>query len=1138
MSDRLEIKITATDSASKVFGQVGTAAGKMGKSIDDAGKSFDGMGESAADIQADIDRLKANMDEAGESSVDLGNAARDVGVALGVLGGAMILSGAAARDQEVAIRNLERSYGDASGEMQAFAEQIQDTTNFSNDQAVASANLAATLARNYGFTADEIQRVLQISADLAASTGFSMEEATQRVTAALRGEAESAEALGLTMNQMAIDREGLTLTMSNQEAGHFRLNALIEQSAFATGAAAEQADTAYGSFTNLKDSVQDAAQSFGNFLGPVGELGAFIADNAIQSALAAAGLVKLGQGALAARTGLMALTGTSTGLAALSSVLIGPAGIVVAVGLAAVAISQFTDDAGVDFHQVSESAIADIDALIAKVVELGDTSALGSLILTTDTLAASLEKQNSEFNDALSIIPGWITDVRTLNDANEETIEGIDRETLAMDGLSESVLDMIDANADGILTAKELEAGLGAVEEAAADTQRVIDGLAAGADEMATIFTLTGKGADEAKAAALAYTEALLNHGLSQEDYENGLQQVVATYGDVQEETLAAEAATNALSGTVKLATADLLAMADALSSSLAAASRQGGAFGAMTPFELWESQLTDADQAALDLADTLSTTLAAAARSGGTQGMLSPFELWESQLTAADQAALDLADTLSSTLAAAGSGQMGLAGLDDILVEQAGVALAAAMDQVTGAFTATTSAMESGFRVIVGNTNAIADQSQAVDDWAHELRTLGEDHRSLNTLLAEGAISQTSYNDAVSASIEINRANESIQGNILEIQAEQAPILGELATRQAEYIQSVADMEAPQQAIALAYMDTATAAEALSLAQIAASEAPGFEGLIQGAIAANSHIETLLTDMGVVSRGADGELIIHTTGETELESLTSAIEALNTTFTTLLTVEVDDSALANIGAAQGFPMGGDTGGGASTGGLNMVVMITADNTDANAKIDDTTGKLSTWDGASGTGDVLAVNDEALARVSEAASALSDWDSSSGNAAIEASDNASGKINDVSRLLAGLDGDSATVYLNTVNTTTYQTVGTPGGMFFGLGGVASYAQGGVTARMGEYGDEMLHFPNGGVAMTRGDGLYTVPQGTYVDTAPATKRKIGAGAGTVVLNIENLYGDDTLAERVSRQIVPAIQRAMAMHQRGY
>jgi hypothetical protein len=62
-----------------------------------------------------------------------------------------------------------------------------------------------------------------------------------------------------------------------------------------------------------------------------------------------------------------------------------------------------------------------------------------------------------------------------------------------------------------------------------------------------------------------------------------------------------------------------------------------------------------------------------------------------------------------------------------------------------------------------------------------------------------------------------------------------------------------------------------------------------------------------------------------------------------------------------------------------------------------------------------------------------------------------------------------------------------------------IGGPVRFASGGV-ARLAEIGPEMLRFPSGNIGMAMTDGLYAIPNGTQVDTAAATRDKLGGGLG--------------------------------------
>ena len=89
----------------------------------------------------------------------------------------------------------------------------------------------------------------------------------------------------------------------------------------------------------------------------------------------------------------------------------------------------------------------------------------------------------------------------------------------------------------------------------------------------------------------------------------------------------------------------------------------------------------------------------------------------------------------------------------------------------------------------------------------------------------------------------------------------------------------------------------------------------------------------------------------------------------------------------------------------------------------------------------------------------------------------------------------------------------------------------------MVIRAGEAGMEQFDFPNGrhGLAVT--DGLYTVPMGTYVHTAPATATK-GGGPSINVTIAGNVYGIDDLERQLTRSIAGAWTSAMRMHERSY
>jgi hypothetical protein len=139
------------------------------------------------------------------------------------------------------------------------------------------------------------------------------------------------------------------------------------------------------------------------------------------------------------------------------------------------------------------------------------------------------------------------------------------------------------------------------------------------------------------------------------------------------------------------------------------------------------------------------------------------------------------------------------------------------------------------------------------------------------------------------------------------------------------------------------------------------------------------------------------------------------------------------------------------------------------------------------------------------------------------NVHVDGVDAASQQLDFMKRQLDALDGRVVTSYAQVRSSGSIFFPGTSAQETTGrLGGVMGYAGGGVVARMAEAGPELLHFSNGGSALALTDGLYNVPRGTFVDTAPATKAKLGGmGGETIVIQNMTVIANDP--EQFSRQL---------------
>jgi hypothetical protein len=258
--------------------------------------------------------------------------------------------------------------------------------------------------------------------------------------------------------------------------------------------------------------------------------------------------------------------------------------------------------------------------------------------------------------------------------------------------------------------------------------------------------------------------------------------------------------------------------------------------------------------------------------------------------------------------------------------------------------------ALETTFRVIVGNTNALGQQTQGVADWADELIGAVGTWSELDNLLNEGRISLEEYNNAQSAQAAIAAVNAIAQESVLAIQAKQAPLIADMTIAQAGYLNVLADMPAAQQLVALGWMDSATAARAMEISTLAAAAAAGelgvngeaaFTSMVTGAAQADPVLKALLVDMGLISEGADGTITVNLDGA---EAAISDLDLVNTHLTNLIDLLdnglLDKSYQIEVGADTTQAEADIVALGDGTGGAPYTVPVAADTSQAQADID------------------------------------------------------------------------------------------------------------------------------------------------------------------------------------------------------
>lgn len=395
---------------------------------------------------------------------------------------------------------------------------------------------------------------------------------------------------------------------------------------------------------------------------------------------------------------------------------------------------------------------------------------------------------------------------------------------------------------------------------------------------------------------------------------------------------------------------------------------------------------------------------------------------------------------------------------------------------------------LDTVYRVVVGNTDAIGRQVDGVEGWAEALIGVQGEYSKLDELVAAGRITGVSgvfddgsqYAQAQQAYNDILEDNAAIQEHILTIQAQQAPMIAANVSAMEEYIGAIADMNdgtvegQVRQMEALAWMDQGLqgqAAQTLELVSHLQTLGPegeqAFRAMADSAAATNPYLFTMYETLGLVTdvvRDEDGRVISY---EVDLGGADGAMSEI-----ALLTESI--TALTD---------------------MLYTIFIDGENQDALDAIWTVETELENLDGETAT------------------------------VSINLLDNATNGINAAMSALLALDGSSATTTIRTI----YDNRGI--GPAQALGGmVREYAGGGVLFRAGEQNrPEIAHFATGGTALIPRDGYYTAPAGTYISPNNAVSNSYG---GDTVFNITvNGVEDQQVVRVFTDDIIPRLERAV-------
>jgi hypothetical protein len=214
------------------------------------------------------------------------------------------------QDSETAMYNMQASVNAANREFgnvgnveewESAISRMSEELKIYSDTALKNAvSRTVDMTKRLGLSKDQMEEVIKRSADLGAGK-TTLEGSIERVTAALRGEAEASEFLGLTLNENYIkawyDANAATekawKDLTDIEKAQIRYQVLLEQSDELQGRAAGSAETFAGSVALVRKEVEDAISGNQDLVEAMNRLAEVMRENADEIGLFVSQMVSL-----------------------------------------------------------------------------------------------------------------------------------------------------------------------------------------------------------------------------------------------------------------------------------------------------------------------------------------------------------------------------------------------------------------------------------------------------------------------------------------------------------------------------------------------------------------------------------------------------------------------------------------------------------------------------------------------------------------------------------------------------------------------------------------------------------------------------------------------------------------------------
>lgn len=199
-------------------------------------------------------------------------------------------AGQAAYNLEASLKAASREFGNVGGQRQW--EQTIDRLSgklrvYSKTDLQLAVSRTVDMTKRLGLSAEQMERVIELTGDLSAGK-TTLEGGIERVTAALRGEAEASEYLGLTLNETYVKSwyeakgamQGAWKDLTDLEKAQIRYNVFLEQAIPMQGRAAASTKTFAGALAYARKEINDAVTENKDVASAMSGLADTIKDNA------------------------------------------------------------------------------------------------------------------------------------------------------------------------------------------------------------------------------------------------------------------------------------------------------------------------------------------------------------------------------------------------------------------------------------------------------------------------------------------------------------------------------------------------------------------------------------------------------------------------------------------------------------------------------------------------------------------------------------------------------------------------------------------------------------------------------------------------------------------------------------------